>query len=115
MSYEYDKRYFVYTCGVLRFRSDAPDGKIPQPKGISDYSYMFSGIISRYDTYDLSDWDMSGAKSLKRMFMGTKARFIGLDNWDVSNVEDMSETFSMSELGDNCDISHWDVSSVKSM
>ena len=39
---------------------------------------------------------------------------IGLENWDVSNVENMSGMFEECE-NFNCDLSKWDVSSVKNM
>ena len=39
---------------------------------------------------------------------------IGLENWDVSNVENMSGMFEECE-NFNCNLSKWDVSSVKNM
>ena len=39
---------------------------------------------------------------------------IGLENWDVSNVENMSGMFEECE-NFNCDLSKWDVSNVENM
>ena len=39
---------------------------------------------------------------------------IGLENWDVSNVENMLDMFRDC-IKFNCDLSKWDVSSVKNM
>ena len=39
---------------------------------------------------------------------------IGLENWDVSNIENMSGMFEECE-NFNCDLSKWDVSNVKNM
>ena len=38
----------------------------------------------------------------------------GLENWDVSNVEDMQDMFEDCE-NFNCDLSKWDVSNVLNM
>ena len=54
-----------------------------------DFSYIFNGL--------------------------TEVKYIiGLENWDVSNVENMLDMFRDC-IKFNCDLSKWDVSSVKNM
>ena len=64
---------------------------------------------------DISEWDVSNAIIMERMFQYSE--FTGengdISKWDVSKVEDMCYMFYESEF--NGDISKWDVSNVENM
>ena len=70
------------------------------------------------DGFDISKWDVSNARTMRRMFAGIPdhgAR-INVSDWDVSNVEDMNAMFFKVE-DFNSDLSKWKnkVSKVKDM
>ena len=68
-------------------------------------------------TLDLSAWDTGNVKDMAYMFLnGYKLESInGLNNWDVSSVTDMTQTFAFCKVLPELDVSGWDVSNVTSM
>jgi surface protein len=85
---------------------------------ISDFSEMFLNAWAF--NQDLSTWFNSTAiaarieplESLYRMFYGARAYVgTGVENWDTSTVEDMTEMF-LGASKFNGDVSGWDVSAV---
>ena len=85
-----------------------------------DSFYDHKGIFEymRFKYIDISDWDVSNAKSMHRMFsMCKELESIGdLLKWNVSNVTDMCSMFwRCRELKSVVDISKWDVSKVTNM
>lgn len=81
---------------------------------VTDMSALFS--IARNPnairfTADLSKWNVSGVRQMKRMFQGVhNERMDWLNEWDVSNVQDMTAMFKWSFV--NSPLDKWDVSSV---
>ena len=65
---------------------------------------------------DLNDIDTSKIKDMHSLFsyIDVKIRNIDISQWNVSNVESMSDMFFGCEEF-NCDLSQWDVSSCKNM
>ncbi len=64
---------------------------------------------------DLSRWDTGSAEDMEGMFCSCISFTLeGLDDWDVSNVENMEYMFEDTDIS-NIDISNWDVSNVRSM
>ena len=85
---------------------------------ITDMSDLFNAnngdLIELSDNgyFDISDWDVSNVKSMRKMFMDSS--FTGdISKWDVSNVEDMHWMFRRSKF--DGDLSAWNVSKVKNM
>jgi len=73
---------------------------------------MFSFTVE-FDQ-DLDDWDVSNVTNMSGMFMNAN-KFDGkIGKWDVSNVKDMSFMF-MGASEFNQDLSRWDVSNVTNM
>lgn len=62
---------------------------------------------------DISQWDVSNAKLMNKMFFCTKNFNGNISKWDTSNVADMSFMFAQSVF--NSDISKWNVSKVETM
>lgn len=112
----FDVNYFqIWKDGTLGLRPNAPSGKIPQPKGYTNYTALFCNVGDCYD-YDISDWDVSNITCMRNMFMNCSATSFGdLSNWDVSNVADMSNMFASCETENFGDLSNWDVSHVTDM
>ena len=79
-----------------------------------DFSYIFSGLKRVKYIIGLEDWDVSNVKDMTRMFSNCKNFNCDLSNWNVSSVEDMSSMFWSCE-NFNCDLSNWNVSSVEDM
>lgn len=64
---------------------------------------------------DLSSWKLPKITSLYLTFHKCSNFIgIGLENWDVSNINDISYAFSRCKSL-NCDFSYWDVSNVSQM
>ena len=79
-----------------------------------DFSAIFSGFKKVKQIIGLEDWDVSNVKNMTLMFWGCINFNANLSNWDVSNVENMSCMFKACEKF-NCDLSNWDVSHVQDM
>ena len=68
----FDPNYFYEDeQGRLIFKKDAPEGKVPQPIGYTDYSSMFSSCSSG-KSYDISKWDISNVTNMECMFLSCK-------------------------------------------
>lgn len=77
---------------------------------LRDFSYVF--FENRNFNGDISDWDVSNARTMKGMFM--RSGFAGdISKWDVSKVKNMKSMFYASMF--NGDLSKWNVSSVVNM
>ena len=96
---------------------------------VENFEGMFMGTKQKVTndvprTLEIGDWNTSSAKNMKSMFHQPSGEvgfyrnpeFTGfsLDNWDVSNVTDMSSMF-YNATNFNDDISGWDVSNVTNM
>jgi len=83
---------------------------------ITDMSAVFSdNDVNKSFDGDISEWNISNVEKMTEMFLGSK--FTGkngdISNWDVSNVEDMFQMFAYSYF--DGDISKWNISNVKNM
>ena len=78
----------------------------------------FSNIFRGYDKVEyiigLEDWDVSNVEDMSYMFAGCDKFNCDLSKWDVSSVRDMRYMFNGCEKF-NSDLSDWDVSSVRYM
>lgn len=112
-SIEFDESEFEYDEITNKIKYIGKSNKPSQPKGLKNYSYMFSH--SNIENIDLSDWDMSKAECLACMFFNCKKlkEIKGLENWNVSNVKNMSHMFYNCEsMISIYNLSDWDVSRV---
>ena len=73
---------------------------------ITDFSRIF-----KYSTLNepLDDWDVSGARTMERMFYGARSFDQNLTTWNVTRVRNFSEMFAGAAAFDG-DISTWDTS-----
>ena len=112
----FDPNYFYEDeQGRLFFKKDAPEGKVPQPIGYTDYSNMFS-MYNSGKSYDISEWNVTNVTNMSLMFDSCEvASFGDLSNWNVSNVTNMHAMFRYCEVESFGDLSNWDVSSVNDM
>ena len=62
----------------------------------------------------LENWDVSNINDISYAFSGCKSLNCDLSHWDVSNVSQMQYAFNGCELLD-CDLGSWDVSNVSNM
>ena len=78
----------------------------------------FSGIFLGYEDVEhiigLEDWDVSNVRNMSYMFAGCGKFNCDLSKWNVSSVGDMKEMFNFC-YNFNCDLSNWNVSNVKNM
>ncbi len=89
---------------------------------VTNMGYMFSGANS-LQYLDVSGWNTSKVTIMVDMFQvgnnwkgnGQLQEIVGLGNWDVSNVTDMTCMFYGAGSMTYYDIAGWDVSKVESM
>lgn len=81
---------------------------------IEDFSFLFSDEYGLRDFQgDMSEWDVSGAVNMSKMFY--KSKFTGdISKWDVSNVKDMSGMFQRCFCVPT-GIGEWNVGNVEDM
>ena len=79
-----------------------------------DFSNIFSGFEKVKHIIGIEDWDVSNVKNMTLMFWGCINFNANLSKWNVSSVGDMNEMFEGCEKF-NSDLSNWDVSSVNHM
>ncbi len=76
---------------------------------------MFLGAFNLREL-DVSNWDVSNATNMNRMFEGTQnLRELDVSKWNVSNVTNMSAMFLGAFNVREFDVSNWDVSNVTNM
>ena len=101
-----------FGCYFLRLNAlDAPN-----LDSVESTKKMFSNAfgLTNHPPLDLQNWDVSNVKDMSEMFSGA-FEFNGVvSNWDVSNVTTMFRMFS-SCLKFTSDLSNWDVSKVTNM
>ena len=79
-----------------------------------DFSSIFKGYKNVKYIIGLEDWDVSNVKDMSGMFMGCEKFNSDLSNWNVSSVGDMRFMFDDCKTF-NCDLSNWNVSGVENM
>ena len=79
-----------------------------------DFSNLFRGFEKVKHIIGIEDWDVSNVENMEDMFNGCKNFNADLSKWNVSSVGDMNEMFEGCE-NFNSDLSNWDVRSVKHM
>ncbi|WP_086268772.1 BspA family leucine-rich repeat surface protein [Campylobacter sp. P0103] len=80
---------------------------------VSDFSELFKDS-KRSDFSGIEDWDVSNVTNMSGMFYGAKNFNSDISSWDVSNVTDMSYMFN-SATSFNQPLNDWDVSNVTNM
>ena len=79
-----------------------------------DFSNIFNRFREVKHIIGIEDWDVSNVKNMSKMFSGCTYFNSDLSKWNVSSVGDMKCMFMGCEKF-NCDLSKWDVSSVGDM
>jgi len=82
----------------------------PDLTNVTSMRSMFEGC--KIFNTDINDWDVSNVTDMSFMFGGVFNQDIS--NWDVGSVTDMSSMFAQTDAF-NQDIGNWDVSSVTNM
>ena len=80
---------------------------------LTDCSRMFY-LNQSTGTLDLSGWDTSNFTNMYYFFASTTCNFVGIENWNVSNVRDVGG-LANSATQFNPDISGWDISGITSL
>ncbi|WMN11887.1 BspA family leucine-rich repeat surface protein [Marivirga salinae] len=99
-----------YNC--VNLTSNAPDS--PLLTNVTDMSSMFSGATS-FNSFndDLNNWDVSNIENMNSMFRNAEAFNSNLSGWDLRNVSDMGSMFSgATSLDNSAGLSSWNVSNV---
>ena len=80
---------------------------------ITDMKYLFAN--SKRENFDgIDNWDTSNVTDMSEMFMGASYFNSNINNWNVSKVTNMSGMFSSAKKF-NQPLNDWDVSNVKDM
>ena len=81
---------------------------------ITDMSDMFR-LIEHGEFCGIDNWDVSNVIDMSNMFANCTNFSGDVRNWDVSNVKDMSGMFNACKMFDGQGLENWDVSNVKNM
>ena len=83
---------------------------------LEDLSFLFTGIVDRVKTLDLSGWKTPNVKDMRHMFnyCGNLIS-IDLSGWNTSNVKHMSMMFMNCFSLESLDLSGWDASNADYM
>ncbi|MDD4050071.1 MAG: BspA family leucine-rich repeat surface protein, partial [Candidatus ainarchaeum sp.] len=112
-----------YFSGATNLVVTATD--VPDLNGVTNLAGTFSGYqncsvsnppnngVFSWTNTSINNWDVSNVTNMSSMFRCTRFNQ-PLNNWDVSNVTDMSSMF-YNNYSFNQDISMWDVSNVTNM
>ena len=79
-----------------------------------NFTYIFEGYRDVIQIIGLEDWDVSHVEDMDGMFMGCKNFNSDLSKWDVSKVINMSYMFLYC-INFNSDLSKWNVRKVTDM
>ena len=79
-----------------------------------DFSNLFRDFYKVKHIIGLEDWDVSNVKNMSGMFSNCRNFNCDLSKWDVSKVKFMAGMFQDCKKF-NSDLSKWDVSGVKNM
>ena len=74
-----------------------------------DFSYIFNELAEVKYIIGLENWDVSNVENMSGMFEECENFNCDLSKWDVSNVENMFDMFRDC-IKFNCDLSKWNVS-----
>ena len=86
----------------------------PDLSEVEDMSYMFYTAQVLTFTHSINDWNVSNVNNMSHLFSGAEKFNQDIGDWDVSNVTDMSAMF-LNAKEFNQDIGDWDVSKVNDM
>lgn len=80
---------------------------------VTDMSGLFENTGYEIRNIKIDEWDTSNVTNMSHMFYNcTDLNCDGIGDWDVSNVIDMTEIFYGCKQF-NCDLSNWNLSSLK--
>jgi len=79
--------------------------------GTNDLSYMFNYCFSITTIQFINDWDVSNVTNMTYMFYECESFNDNISNWNVSSVQNMRGMFELS-ISFNQPIGSWDVSNV---
>lgn len=74
-----------------------------------DFSYIFNELAEVKYIIGLENWDVSNIENMSGMFEECENFNCDLSKWDISNVENMLDMFRDC-IKFNCDLSKWNVS-----
>ena len=74
-----------------------------------DFSYIFNELAEVKYIIGLENWDVSNVENMSGMFEECENFNCDLSKWDVSNVENILDMFRDC-IKFNCDLSKWNVS-----
>ena len=93
-------------------------------KNITDFSFLFNNFLFNFClesrlwahkcNFDVSEWDVSNAKTMESMFCQCYNFDCDLSRWDVSKVENMTSMF-VECSSFNHSLRKWNISSLKKM
>lgn len=111
-------REIARTTGVKSITvSHNGDGKLYVAGNSLKQAFETTYMTPTVETIDVSNLDITGVNSLQSLFYGETnlKQIIGLDKWDVSNIDMLNATFDLCENLDLAtwqSIAKWDVSKV---
>ena len=99
-----------YLCSNL----DITASDVPDLSRVNNMSEMFAYCTSLVGTLAFQNWDVSNVIDMSEMFRSAGSFNQEIGNWNVGNVTNMGSMFG-GVTSFNQDIGYWDTSNVKSM
>lgn len=93
---------------------DVTAADIPDLSNVTNMRSMFFYCINLQGTPEFNDWDVSNVTNMYETFLAALVFNQNISSWNVSSVADMTGMFYAAHAF-NQDIGNWDVSSVSSM
>ena len=112
MSNVSDMNYMFFNCSSL----NRLDLSMINVDNVTSMQSMFAGCTSLI-SLNVTNWNTSNVTNMREMFNGCTllAEITGLENFNVSNVEDISYLFFNDKSLESLDLTKWNISKVTNM
>lgn len=104
----------MFSAFMICYNLDVVATDVPNLSNVQSMSYMFNASESLVGNDSFNDWDVSNVIDMSWMFGYATAFNQDIGNWNVSNVINMEGMFDGSKVF-NQDIGDWDVSNTTNM
>lgn len=112
---QYDPKFFIQVQipekQRLGLKCIRPKGNIPQPVGLSDYSYMFADC--KMSSVDMTGWNFSNVHKMAGFFINCKKmKKVKCDRLDFRKADDFHRMFYNCDSLIDIDVNSWNLDEI---